>query len=481
MVLQSRSCTEVDELCPVVAGLEEGHAEIDGDGPERRLPGDRKAGRGAYREIVAHAGLRRARADRNIEMAERSEIAEQRGLHTVAVGQEGRQFQLRGADGEEIAADRARVLRYGDIARTDTRLGKAAERVAALEEALLDRDRLPVEAGDVAGLQAERPDERIVEHRMVEGERALGAQVFERSAETGEILRDREHHALGRLYGIVQRVVDEAVGNLGALRRTRRRDHLLRRIAERRDAIDGVGVAQADRAVFRGREPEAQARRGGIALVTRLGVVGHDLVEVDAGAQRLVEEVRLGEAELVLLGDGGKLNGSAQRLPAAEQVALRVAELTDERAGRGITGAERQLAGRLLGDGDRQVGAVGLAAGRVLDRDVLEEAERANAGPRAVDQHAIEGIALHQAEFPPDHLVERAGVADDVYLLDIDARSLVDLEDDVDRIVFAVAGDARMHFGKRVALGAGGIGERVDRLLDQIGVVQIAALDLDQR
>src|SRR6185437_428264 len=63
-------------------------------------------------------------------------------------------------------------------------------------------------------------------------------------------------------------------------------------------------------------------------------------------------------------------------------------------------------------------------------------------------------IALHQAEFPPDHLVERAGVADDVYLLDIDARSLVDLEDDVDRIVFAVAGDARMHLCKRVALGA---------------------------
>ena len=123
----------------------------------------------------------------------------------------------------------------------------------------------------------------------------------------------------------------------------------------------------------------------------------------------------------------------------------------------------------------------GCAAGRVLDVDILEEAQRADAGARAVDQHAVEGVAFHQAEFAADHLVEGAGVADDVDLLDIDARALLDVEDQIDGVVVAVARDARMDFGEGIALGAGGVGQRVDRFLHRLGVVDVAARDRHQR
>ena len=65
--------------------------------------------------------------------------------------------------------------------------------------------------------------------------------------------------------------------------------------------------------------------------------------------------------------------------------------------------------------------------------------------------------------------------------LDIDARALHDVEDQIDGLVVAVAGDARMHLGKGIALGAGRIGQRVDGLLHQFGVIDIAGLDRHQR
>ena len=74
-----------------------------------------------------------------------------------------------------------------------------------------------------------------------------------------------------------------------------------------------------------------------------------------------------------------------------------------------------------------------------LDVDVLEEAERFDAGARTVDQHAVEGVAFDETEFAANDLVERARVADDIDLFDVDARALLDVEDDVDGVVVAVA------------------------------------------
>ena len=109
-----------------------------------------------------------------------------------------------------------------------------------------------------------------------------------------------------------------------------------------------------------------------------------------------------------------------------------------------IAGREREFAGRLLFHRDGDDGAVGLRAVGVSSTvDVLEEAQRADAAARAVEQHAVEGVAFADAHLAADDAVERAGVADDVDALDEDARALVHFERDVDDAVFAIALDVR--------------------------------------
>ena len=77
-------------------------------------------------------------------------------------------------------------------------------------------------------------------------------------------------------------------------------------------------------------------------------------------------------------------------------------------------------------------------------------------------------------------LSQRAGVADDVDALDVDARAFFDLEDDVDGAIVLVAADARADIDEGVALRAGGQRQRIDALVDQFGVVLLAAVEADQ-
>ena len=168
-------------------------------------------------------------------------------------------------------------------------------------------------------------------------------------------------------------------------------------------------------------------------------------------------------------------------LAAAEQIAFGVAELANERTGRGIADTQLQLAGGLLRDINVQDRPVGLRAWCWLDVDILEEAERANARARAIDQNAVEGIAFHQPEFAPDHLVQRAGVAGDVDLLDVNARSLLNVEHHVDRVLAAIARDTRVNFSERIALGAGSVRQRIDGFVDQLGVVGASRHDRNER
>src|ERR1700712_522163 len=167
MVLESRSCTEVNDLRSVIGCLEEWNAQVNRNRAERRLPGDREAGRGADGEIVLDATDGEIAGRQNgVEMADGADVVEQRQLDAVAVWQEGRQLELGAGDDEEVAADGAIVARDREGARADTGLGKAAEAVAALEETLLDRDGLAVIAGDVSGLQVDRGDDVVPEQRV---------------------------------------------------------------------------------------------------------------------------------------------------------------------------------------------------------------------------------------------------------------------------------------------------------------------------
>ena len=91
----------------------------------------------------------------------------------------------------------------------------------------------------------------------------------------------------------------------------------------------------------------------------------------------------------------------------------------------------------------------------------------------------VEGVAFDQAELAADDLVQGADVARDVDALDEHARPFADLEDDPDGLVFAVAVDARPDVDERIAEGADGLDQRVDGLVDLVGIVPFAHLQLD--
>ena len=81
------------------------------------------------------------------------------------------------------------------------------------------------------------------------------------------------------------------------------------------------------------------------------------------------------------------------------------------------------------------------------------------------------GVALGQSELAPDDVVLGAEIADDVDALDIDARAFVDDIDDAHGVGRLVALEARPNLAEGVTLLGHGDGQRLDRLLDLLGVV----------
>jgi len=151
MVLKSRTCGEVDDLRPIIIGLDERHTEIDLDRPERRLPADRQA-RGRPQSQVIFDGtssgglhISRTKLLLVVDVAQCAEIAEQREVQAIVFGQEARQPELRRADDIDVAAQRSDVLIQirAYIPRSDAGEIETAERIAAPEEPLIDRRRLP--------------------------------------------------------------------------------------------------------------------------------------------------------------------------------------------------------------------------------------------------------------------------------------------------------------------------------------------------
>src|SRR3546814_4683862 len=95
---------------------------------------------------------------------------------------------------------------------------------------------------------------------------------------------------------------------------------------------------------------------------------------------------------------------------------------------------------------------------------------------RSAQLGGVEGIAFDKLELAADHPVERAHVALDIDALDEDLGAFLDVVDDVDGQVVAVALDARADVDEGIAKIADGVGERLDGLVDLAGVVPVAFL-----
>src|SRR3546814_16905756 len=83
---------------------------------------------------------------------------------------------------------------------------------------------------------------------------------------------------------------------------------------------------------------------------------------------------------------------------------------------------------------------------------------------------------LHDLELAPDHAVERARVALDVDALDEDLGTLLDIVDDIDGEVVAVALHARPDVDEGIAEVADGIGQGLDGRVHLAGVIPLAFL-----
>src|SRR5580704_4288414 len=318
---------------------------------------------------------------------------------------------------------------------------------------------------------------------MVIAESRNTAQIFYISAEARKVLIDLERKAMCGLNPIVQRVVGIGVSN-----RRRGRGAFQRRLLDdgiqhaiRRNAVDTECVSEAHSAIFRSGKAKSQPDAGGIALVVRLLEVGDGLVDVEPTRHRAIEEIGICEAELSGPVDAGGLDTGTQEQAFTEQVAFRVAELTDERAVRRVSRAQLKFARGLFRNRYIQNRPIRLRAGRRLDVDVFEKAERLDARPGTIHQNAIIGVAFYQSEFAPNDLIKRSGVADDVDLLDINPLLLLDIENHVDLACVVIPLNSRMYFGERITLRADAVCQGVNRFVDQFGIIGSALHNRDQR
>src|SRR5471030_1519227 len=211
-ILVSCGSAEVDDLGSVVSGFGIGQAQVDLDRAEGRFPGHADTGRTAEGQIVLHAGadagiLRPgtyAAGAQGVETAHSAEVGEQRKPDTITLRQQGGEAHLRRADRMHRAAQGPGIAGRDDVARADAGQGKAAERVAAVEEAVLERHKGAVITGDIAQAAGQAGDDGAVEHRRIGAEIRAGLDVFQIAAEAGESLGEGEGRAGGWLSNIVQ-------------------------------------------------------------------------------------------------------------------------------------------------------------------------------------------------------------------------------------------------------------------------------------
>ena len=187
--------------------------------------------------------------------------------------------------------------------------------------------------------------------------------------------------------------------------------------------------------------------------------------------------MRLGEADGARSAVTRVIRRKADCLAAAAEIALLDRTLEDEAFEAREAGRKRQLAGRLFLHVGFENDPVGRTAVDLRDLEVLLEiAQRVDPVGRALDRQRVERVPFGDAEFAAHHLILRQRVPVDVDPLDVSARGLADDEVHAHRQVFGIAVELRFHVGEGIAESAGRLGQAVDRIFDQLGVVPVAGL-----
>ena len=191
--------------------------------------------------------------------------------------------------------------------------------------------------------------------------------------------------------------------------------------------------------------------------------------EVESGGERAIEEPGLGEAQLSLLDVGARADLDGGKPAAAQEVVLREIDGAEDAVRRGEAAADREEAGRPLRhvDVDDDLRLVG--PGRRVHLDLFEVAEVGEALLAALQLPQRENLALGHLQLAAQDLVLAADVARDVDPLDVDGRSLVDLEQDGD-LALGLDVELGIHLGRcaadirvQVLDGLDGIAQRAAR------------------
>ncbi|PAV67305.1 hypothetical protein WR25_05932 [Diploscapter pachys] len=270
---------------------------------------------------------------------------------------------------EDLLAVRVRRIGLTLHARADATDVEAAELRFTEVEAIGDAD--AVDAGatalfqrmDIAALTDDRADEAAAD---VPELRPFDARtdILHVTAQAREVLVEGEALARGRTQAAVEAVVDQRVADgrrpavadcfAEVTARLQRIANAVGEIGRRieTDLIVGQAIAAGERPIFGQRharthlEPGRHLRIGRLALradiVERVEVAAE---HVDADRDVLVEQIRLGEAQLDRLRIGRIVHARAQHLALAAEIVLRDVRLDDEAFEAGIADRQLQFAG----------------------------------------------------------------------------------------------------------------------------------------
>src|SRR5580704_14927802 len=466
---ETRAEAEADILGLVPRVLNQRESVVYTDWTEWRYPLHAKAGRHAHRiageDCIAE--LRRtAEAPKGADIDER--LAEDPDL----LGQAQRKADF-GSAGVEIGA--AQRVGGDRIARPDAADREAAQVVTADEEQVVQPQRRAAVGDHRADRATDRGDD-ILEDAPVVDVVGRGTEILLRAEGAGHGQRVADQQALCRIEAGIAGIPSDRLGNFRNHRRAGVQLHDLRGkglhvvdiglaqgVADGLPRVLGVGPA--------GAQCEADA---GIAIGGDRLTVIRRAEDVEAHRHGTVQEIGLGEAEVDQGAQGTDREAEAELLALAQEVAFVDRDIAQNTRRRRKAGAKGDVAGALLDHLDFEVGLVGRRPRGCRNVDLLEEAEGAQALLAAAHFGGAESVTLGEAEFPPDHLVEGAGVARDVDAFDIDARTLLDVEGHVDREIVLVAPDVGADVDEGVAQGAYEVRQCRNGFFDRAGVVPVA-------
>src|SRR4030095_12427696 len=206
--------------------------------------------------------------------------------------------------------------------------------------------------------------------------------------------------------------------------------------------------------------------------------IGRPVVHLERARDAVDGPVRLDECERDRPVDLARVDRRRECVAGAENVLLRDRPAQHQTVRARVADARLKATGRLLGDGDIDVGLVGRSDDRGrLDVDVLEIAEAPDPHFRAVDARAVVPCAFELAHFPPDDFIAGPRVAADVDLANVHAPARVHVDDEGGLVLVAVDLGDDVDVGERVAFGAKAVADRLCRRLQFLARIDLAGPD----